>query len=83
MGYLVVCAIEAVLLFISLLLLRQIDVEAFVQQAEHQTVAERAALVGEAAGIIAWSYGSSLISLLPQVPGDRHQYYKRSHHLPK
>jgi hypothetical protein len=50
MGYLVVCAIEAVLLFISLLLLRQIDVEAFVQQAEHQTVAERAALVGEAQG---------------------------------
>ena len=50
MGYLVVFGIEAVLLFISLLLLRQLDVEAFVQQAEHQTVAERAALVGEAQG---------------------------------
>lgn len=50
MGYLVVFGIEAVLLFVSLLLLRQLDVEAFVQQAEHQTVAERAALVGEAQG---------------------------------
>jgi BCD family chlorophyll transporter-like MFS transporter len=47
-GYVVVFGIEALLLFVSLLLLRQIDVEAFRQQADRQTVIERASLMGEA-----------------------------------
>ena len=47
-GYVVVFCIEALLLFISLLLLRQVDVEAFRQQADQQTVVERASLIGEA-----------------------------------
>jgi BCD family chlorophyll transporter-like MFS transporter len=47
-GYVIVFFIEALLLFISLLLLRQVDVEAFRQQADQQTVVERASLMGEA-----------------------------------
>ncbi|UCC88258.1 MAG: BCD family MFS transporter [Anaerolineales bacterium] len=49
-GYVVVFGVEAALLFVSLQLLRQIDVGAFVEQADRQTVAERAALMGEAQG---------------------------------
>jgi BCD family chlorophyll transporter-like MFS transporter len=49
-GYVVVFTIEAVLLLISLLLLRQIDVGAFRQQADRQTLVERASFMGEAQG---------------------------------
>lgn len=49
-GYVVVFIIEAVLLFVSLLLLRRIDVKAFRQQVDNQTVIERASLIGEAQG---------------------------------
>lgn len=47
-GYVVVFSIEALLLFVSLLLLRQIDVGAFRKQAGQPTAVERAALIGEA-----------------------------------
>jgi len=50
MGYVTVFGIEAALLLVSLLLLRRIDVGAFRDQAEHQTLVERAALAGEAQG---------------------------------
>lgn len=50
MGYVVVFGIEALLLFVSLLLLRQINSEAFREQAEEPTLVERAALVSEAQG---------------------------------
>jgi BCD family chlorophyll transporter-like MFS transporter len=49
-GYVVVFGIEATLLFVSLRLLRRIDVGAFLEQADRQTVTERAALMGEAQG---------------------------------
>jgi BCD family chlorophyll transporter-like MFS transporter len=49
-GYVTVFGIEAGLLLVSLLLLRRIDVGAFREQAERQTLVERAALVGEAQG---------------------------------
>jgi BCD family chlorophyll transporter-like MFS transporter len=49
-GYVVVFGIEALLLFISLLMLRQVDVEVFRQRADSQTVIERASLMGEAQG---------------------------------
>ncbi len=49
-GYVVVFSIEAALLLVSLLLLRQIDVGAFLEQADRQTIAERAALMGEVQG---------------------------------
>jgi len=49
-GYVVVFCIEALLLFVSLLLLRQIDTKAFRRQADRQTVTERASLIGEAQG---------------------------------
>ncbi len=49
-GYVVVFGIEALLLFVSLLLLRQIDVKAFRWQADRQTITERASLIGEAQG---------------------------------
>ncbi|MBI3943777.1 MAG: BCD family MFS transporter [Chloroflexi bacterium] len=49
-GYLVVFAVEAAFLFVSLFLLRRIDVQAFRSQAEQPTLAERAALLGEAQG---------------------------------
>ena len=49
-GYVAVFSIEAGLLLVSLLLLRRIDVGVFREQAEHQTLVERAALVGEAQG---------------------------------
>jgi BCD family chlorophyll transporter-like MFS transporter len=49
-GYVVVFGIEALLLFVSLLMLRQINSEAFREQAEEPTLVERAALVGEAQG---------------------------------
>jgi BCD family chlorophyll transporter-like MFS transporter len=49
-GYVVVFGIEATLLFVSLLLLRRIDTGAFLEQADRQTLAERAALMGEAQG---------------------------------
>jgi BCD family chlorophyll transporter-like MFS transporter len=49
-GYVVVFGIEAILLFVSLRLLRRIDVGTFLEQADRQTVTERAALMGEAQG---------------------------------
>lgn len=49
-GYVVVFGIEAALLFVSLFLLRRVDVRAFREQAGRQTLAERAALMGEAQG---------------------------------
>lgn len=49
-GYVVVFSIEATLLLISLLLLRRIDVGAFRQQADRQSILERASLMGEAQG---------------------------------
>lgn len=49
-GYLVVFGVEAALLLVSLLLLRRIDVEAFREQAGRQTIAEVAALMGDAQG---------------------------------
>jgi BCD family chlorophyll transporter-like MFS transporter len=49
-GYVVVFGIEAILLFVSLRLLRQIDVGTFLEQADRQTVTERAALMGEVHG---------------------------------
>jgi BCD family chlorophyll transporter-like MFS transporter len=47
-GYVVVFSIEALLLFVSLLLLGRIDIEAFRQQADQKTILERASLMGEA-----------------------------------
>jgi BCD family chlorophyll transporter-like MFS transporter len=49
-GYVAVFGIEAGLLLVSLWLLGRIDVGAFAEQAERQTLVERAALVGEAQG---------------------------------
>jgi len=49
-GYVVVFSIEALLLFVSLLLLRRIDVGDFRRQADRQTILERASLMGEAQG---------------------------------
>lgn len=49
-GYVVVFSIEALLLLISLLLLRRIDVGAFRQQADRQSIFERASWMGEAQG---------------------------------
>ena len=49
-AYVVVFGIEAALLFVSLLLLRRVDVGAFREQAGRQMLAERAALMGEAQG---------------------------------
>lgn len=46
-GYLVVFGVEAVLLIVSLALLRQINVKAFQSQTESSSLVERAALMGE------------------------------------
>jgi len=46
-GYLVVFGIEAILLVVSLALLRQIDVKAFQSQTESPSLVERAALMSE------------------------------------
>ncbi len=47
LGYVVVFSIEAVLLLISLLLLRYIDISAFRRQVQEPSMLERAALAGE------------------------------------
>lgn len=47
LGYVVVFSIEALLLLISLLLLRYIDISAFRKQVQESSVIERAALAGE------------------------------------
>jgi BCD family chlorophyll transporter-like MFS transporter len=47
LGYVVVFSIEALLLLISLLLLRYIDISAFHKQVQESSVIERAALAGE------------------------------------
>ncbi len=46
-GYLVVFGVEAVMLVVSLVVLRQIDVDAFHRQSEQSSVFERIALAGE------------------------------------
>jgi hypothetical protein len=48
MAYVVVFGLMAMLILISLMLLRRIDVTAFREQAEKTTLIERAALAGEA-----------------------------------
>jgi BCD family chlorophyll transporter-like MFS transporter len=47
MGYVVVFIIEAVMIAVSLVLLRKIDVRAFRQQADQPSVVERAAIAGD------------------------------------
>lgn len=47
MGYVVVFIIEAVMIAVSLVLLRKIDVRAFRQQADQPSMVERAAIAGD------------------------------------
>jgi len=46
-GYVLVFGLEAALLFLSLLLLRQIDVQRFRSQASRMNMAERASLMND------------------------------------